>query len=102
MAYARLVRHYSVGYAPDREEHFTHCSVCGATLDADRTQSPEETAQTVVITGTNWHPALVNGVRDLSTKDRVVFTQNAAYAGCWFCHSPRFWDGDGPQGGKFT
>lgn len=80
---------------PPIDRTMMRCAVCSQWVDADRTQSPEESALSYQVVGSTYFAKKPGGEIDLGVIDKTVFPVVPAYIGCAFCGSPRFLDGAG-------
>lgn len=78
---------------PPIDRTMVRCSVCGQWNDGDRTQTPEEAAISFVVEGSVYFAKKPGGEIDFQAIDKTVESRGSPYVGCWFCLSPRIYDG---------
>ena len=78
---------------PPIDRTLVRCAVCSQWVDADRTQQPDESAAVYTVTGSVYFAKKPGGEIDLQAIDKEVEGHCPPYLGCWFCHTPRIFDG---------
>jgi hypothetical protein len=78
---------------PPIDRTMVRCAVCGQWNDADKTQQPEECQTSYVTTGTVYFAKKPGGEIDLQAINKTVEGVCPPFLGCFFCGTPRLYDG---------